>query len=253
MSGTRLKLPSGFTVTVRMLGPYALDPLADMFKDPGPVKRKVTLLAGDIEYWPYTFPEKVPDKDNDPEEYELYMRYINRNMERQELREKFARARRDFLLLNCVTVDDGPISIEDDGWLDDLLAAGIPAPESDGERKLLFLKTQVIRTTAGYEDIIRNALAQEVSMEDVLHAMDNLGVEWDGMSMREASKLLTNGRSKHSTRVWEIRAADAAGMGLEEWYSLPLYERALRVASSLAPEWLSALEAKRIKDSNNAR
>ena len=247
-----LKLSSGFTVQVKTLGPYALDHLYDKHKDPGPIMRVVKLAAGDVDYWPYDPPAAPPDKDTEPEEYELYMRWLSRETKRKQIYADFIGDRRDFLLLNCVSVVDGPVDVDSDEWLGEVTVFGV-VPENASERRLLFLKTQVIRTAQEYEDIVRVALAQEVSIEDILRAMENMNVSWDGVGIREAVQYISGTRGKHSTRVWEIQAADRTGMSLEEWYTLPLCERAARIAANLAPEWLAALEAKAAQNGHKVK
>ena len=186
------ELSSGFTVKVKTLGPYALDPLSDRFRDPGPFTFQVKLLAGDEVTWVYEPPEARPDPDSDREDYELYRNWEMYQRRRGEVAAAFERARRDFVMTNCFEIVDGPVSVEDNGWVERNTST-MPAPESYSERLLLFLKTQVITTLMEWELLAQAAIAPEVDMEGIYRAFRSfrrdLGRGGDGRRVGDVAEV----------------------------------------------------------------
>lgn len=170
--GIKLPLSSGFTVLVKPMPPYYLDFLDDEFPFLEYPKRKLVLVSGDTIDLEYTPPDHIPDKSNS-EEYELYFSYKSveaRNLEISKLRE---RARSDFLLSNCVSIDSGPVNFEDTEWVVKLEAAftDYKVPAHAGKRMLAFLKSNVILKVEERDVIVQTACFQEVNLQGIIDAL----------------------------------------------------------------------------------
>jgi len=167
-----LQLSSGFTIEVRPLPPYYLDFMDDALPYLDPVKREIVLAAGDIHTINYTVPETPPDV-SDAEEYALYVKHIEIAQKNQEILTIRDRSRRDYLLVSCVEVKEGPVDINDNEWLERLLTSmpEIEPPATPQKRKLMFLKAVVIGSQSDYAAIIQASLFQEVNMQGVTSAL----------------------------------------------------------------------------------
>jgi hypothetical protein len=78
----------------------------------------------------------------------------------------------DLALLNSITVESGPVCVDDDEWLR-YIGDAMPEFESYADRYLAFLKTQVITSES-----IRNVLmflwnVEEVTVEGLKQAFDS--------------------------------------------------------------------------------
>lgn len=182
LSHTVLKIPGGWTLSVRRMGPYTFDDLNQSpdLKDPGPFMIKVILLEGmvspdGVEQWiEYRPPDEIPDKDEFPKEHSYYLRWRAHEADRQRRGYELLRQRMDRMLLTCVRVLDGPCDADDDGWLDDIMCT-VPSEAlySHSSRRLLFLKTQVIQTDMCAELIRDLTRVEEVTVEGLRKAFDS--------------------------------------------------------------------------------
>ena len=172
IASTTFELSSGFTISVQPLPPYYTDFINDELPLQKYPKRKLTLAGGDVLEIDYKPPEEPVDAAN-TEEYELYVLWHSVDASNKEIAAKRDRAKRDFLLASCVTIDDGPISVEDDSWLQNLETAfdKFAISKHAGKRRVLFLKACVIRTLTEYEAIIKSALYPEVTMQGITNAL----------------------------------------------------------------------------------
>lgn len=187
-----LTLKSGFIVTVKPLPPYYLDFIDEAYSIKEYPDRELTLAGGDILKIDYTPPEEAPDA-SDTAEYELYVMWhaIDKyNTKMKQLRDKL---RRDFLLSTCVTVESGPISIDDDSWIINIEGAlpDYEAPTHDGERRLAFMKAVVVRTQDDLQLIVRSAMFPEVTMQGIEHALQGF----------QGDMGRTQSRKRHSSKA----------------------------------------------------
>jgi hypothetical protein len=167
----RFKLSSGFTISVKPLSPYYMDFIEDVFKFPEYPKRKIKLTSGDIIDYEYIPPE-IPPTDAG-EDLDLYLKYkvVESNISKIEVYRK--RAKMDFLLSTCVTIEDGPIDYASKDWEYRLEAAfpNYTIPTHEGKRRLAFLKGIAITSTTEMELVIQRCLHQEVDMQSIINAL----------------------------------------------------------------------------------
>ena len=180
-----IKVPSEFTLKIKRLPPFIYESIEEEdIKDLGPFKITVKLLQinmpeahleQEIIYEPPTDENDQivePDRETNEAGWVYYKEWEAHEQERAERIVLRGRRRWDFTMLNCIEIVDGPIEMEDDGWLEPLLSM-ISLPESFGDRKLLFLKTQVIYPTEAREVIGFFVRVQEVTMEGLKKAFDS--------------------------------------------------------------------------------
>lgn len=170
-SGIELNLSSGFTVFVKPLPPYYIDVIEEILPLPEFPTRKIVLAAGDIAEWPYEPTDEAASPDH--EDYTLYAKWKSVKIQRESILQKRDKARKDFLLSNCVRVVTGPVKYESDDWVNRVEAAfeNYTVPEHEGKRLLIFLKTQVIATPEELEVIINYALSPEVTVQGIINAL----------------------------------------------------------------------------------
>ena len=189
----RIDLTSGFTISVQPLPPYYADFIEDAYPYAEYPKRKLTLAGGDILEIDYSPPENPPDV-TDTDEYELYIEWFSTKSLNDEITLKRERAKRDFLLASCVTIDHGPIDMSDDSWVTMLEAAfdNYVIPTHVGKRMLAFLKSCVIRTTSEYNRVMQAAMFPEVTMQGITTALrgfpDTVGQPRPGRRHRGKAK-----------------------------------------------------------------
>jgi len=182
LSHTTLIIPGGYTLRVRRAGPYTFDDLdfAPDLMDPGPFMIKVILMEGmispeGIEEWvEYRAPEEEPDKEDFPAEYAYYHQWKAYDNKRRVLAIDRMRKKNDRLLLMCIKILDGPSSVDDDAWLDDIMCT-VPddALRDRSSRTLLFIKTQIIQSDI-CADILRELTqVEEVTVEGLRKAFDS--------------------------------------------------------------------------------
>jgi len=176
--GIRLTLSSGFTVLVKPLPPYYLDFIDDQFPFLKYPQRKLKLAAGDIIEIEYLLPDAVPNNSN-AEEYELYITYKTVESKNVEILKVRERARTDFLLSNCVIIEDGPIKFEDNDWVMRVEAAfpNYKVPEHPGKRMLAFLKSNVILTSEERATLVQTSCYQEVDLQGIIDALQGFQVK----------------------------------------------------------------------------
>ncbi len=175
------RLSSGYTIRVRTLGPYALDPIRDQHRDPGPYTYKVkTAAEGEVDFI------YEPPKDGPPEpggdEYDLYMAWQAHERRRLVIGQNFERAAREFMMLNCIDIVDGPVSVDDEDWLR-RLEGRVDPPVTWADRLLLFMQTRVFAVPVeewfGLKEML---VAPEVDMESIFNALRRFRTDlgWDG-------------------------------------------------------------------------
>lgn len=178
--GIKIPLSSGFTVLVKPLPPYYLDFLDDKLPFLDYPTRKIQLASGDTIDFEYVLPKTVPDESN-AEEYELYFKYKSVETKNISISKQRERMRSDFLLSNCVVIEDGPIKFEDNDWVLRLEAA-IPnykVPTHVGQRILAFLKSNVITKVEERDVIVQTACFQEVNLQGIIDALLGFQVEME--------------------------------------------------------------------------
>ena len=173
----KIKLSSGFTISIKPLAPYYADFIEDQFPFPDFPCRKIKLESGDIIDYEYIPPE-IPPTDAG-EEMDLYLKYKQIEKERMEIEIRRKRAKRDFLLSTCIFIEDGPIKFEDRDW-EYRIEAAFPkftVPQHPGKRMLAFLKGIVITTKEEMELIINRCLYQEVDMQSIYNALQGFQLQ----------------------------------------------------------------------------
>jgi hypothetical protein len=163
---------------VKPLPPYYLDFIDDQFPFLKPTQRKLKLAAGDILEIEYLPPDVVPNKSN-AEEYELYLSYKTVELKNAEILKIRERARIDFLLSNCVVIEDGPVKFEDKDWVIRVEAAfpNYKVPEHLGKRMLAFLKSNVILHAEERSTIVETSCFQEVNLQGIIDALQGFQLE----------------------------------------------------------------------------
>jgi hypothetical protein len=172
MSGVfaELNLSSGFVVHVKALPPYYKDFIEDAIPYVPVPKRTLHLLTGDDVSVEYIVPETFPEEPEEQELYLLYKTALSRNEEIDIVR---ARARMNFLLVNCVEVVSGSITIDDPAWISKL-EMSLPSykvPTDAGLRYIAFIKSQVITSQPEMEAILNASLYTEVDMQGIVAAL----------------------------------------------------------------------------------
>lgn len=172
-----LVLDSRYVVCVRLMGPFAFDHIEQVYHDPPPVMRQITMATGDVVPWPYT-PEAdrpPPHHKDDPEEFELWARYKSRQYACTDLLYKSQRARAHFFLLEAIEVIRGPYpNIVNWVFRRFKMWRRLFCRSSDGfffeKRYLQWLKTNVIASQADWQKVQQAATALEVDMDGILDA-----------------------------------------------------------------------------------
>jgi hypothetical protein len=173
-NAVELTLSSGFKVSVTPLPPYYIDWIDDVYPVPKPPMRKLKLAAGDEVEYDYIVPKSAPDEKN-IEDYGLYLKYKDFLKKSDEIARSRERAKRDFLLSNCIKILSGPIDIDKDEWEKNVEAPfeNYTVPLHPGKRMLAFMKAVVIHSTIDYQAVIKVALYQEVNMQSILNALSS--------------------------------------------------------------------------------
>lgn len=186
LNSTTVPMKSGFVVRVKALPPYYKDLLDDTIPLPEYPTRTIILAAGDEIEWPYEPKEEHFDPDH--EDYELYVRWKAVDEERNQLTELRKKARRDFLLSNCVDVVEGPYDLDDVEWVQRVEAAfeDWSVPTHPGRKYLIFLLTQVITDAEDMELVMKLSTAAEVSMQGVLNALRSFPVDLGQREIRDS-------------------------------------------------------------------
>ena len=182
---TTLKIPSGFTLKVGRLPPFMFELLErEDIKDTGPFIIKLKLLpklnpdGNAYQDWPYEPPTdsdgKIfePDREEAQQAWVYYQQWRLHEKDRVERSIMRSHERWNLLLVNSIDIIDGPIDINDDGWLEPLLYL-VSDPKSVGERKLLFLKTKVITGQSTKDILERLVMVKEVTLEGLKLAFDS--------------------------------------------------------------------------------
>jgi len=171
--GIPIPLSSGFTVLVKPLPPYYLDFIEEQIPLLKYPSRKLKLLGGDTIEVEYILPESMPSADNS-EDYELYINYKATELKNKELEQERYRAKTDFLLSNCVVIqEDGPIDYKSDDWVTKLEASfeNYKVPTHPGKRMLAFLKSNVILKPEERDIIVSTSCYQEVNLQGIIDAL----------------------------------------------------------------------------------
>jgi hypothetical protein len=168
----RLETSSGFVLYIRPLPPYYLDVVKEQLPMPDYPKRVIKLASGDKIPWDYT-PEEGAELDPSHDDYELWMKWKVVDTQRLQVAQDREIARRKFLLSNCVRVESGPYTVDDDDWVYKVEAAfkDYTIPTHPGKRMLMFLITQVITSSQEMEVIVSSAVHKEVSMQSIVDAL----------------------------------------------------------------------------------
>lgn len=239
-------LASGFTISVKPLPPYYMDWIDDVYPVPEYPKRQIKLMTGDTDYWPYKPPDIQPSEDN-REEYELYQRWLVADAARGDIENKRNRARRDFMLSNCVTVVAGPYTMDDPEWLENVEAPFVASkrvPMHKGYRKLLFIKTQVIVTLDDWVRVSQTATYEEVAMSGVVAAMRGYEIKWLDDDLFIAIERLEKGNLSHNMRLWEAQTAAIHGIPFDStWYRIPVVARERMVAAHISNMFSAVLQS----------
>jgi len=166
---------SGFKLSITPLPPYYMDVIGDMLPILDLPRREIILLAGDVMTEEFVIPENPPDEFE--EDYELYLKTMDVKYRNEQINKKKVRAKRDMLLSICVHIIEGPISISDQEWKDNLEAPfaedGRRLPKHPGTLKLLFLKMIVLTNTEEMETILQLAIFREVTIQGISNALNN--------------------------------------------------------------------------------
>jgi len=170
-------LASGYAINVKPLPPYYVDLVEDRFPFQEFPKRKIRLTSGDIINWPYEPPDTPPD-EGDPD-HDLYISWKSAEIENEVVKERRKRAKRDFLLANCIEVVSGPERLDDVGWTERVEASfdGWKVPTHPGQRLLIFIKTQVVLHSHEMELILSLCTSPEVTMQGILNALQGFRVD----------------------------------------------------------------------------
>jgi hypothetical protein len=168
---------TGFKLAIVPLPPYYLDVIGDIYPLLELPRWEIPLMAGDIMTKEYEVPETPPDEF--AEDYELYLRTMDVKYRNEQVEKQRFRAKKDMLLSMCVHIIDGPESIDDQKWKDDVEAPfmetgkALKVPTHSGAQKLLFLKMIVIRDLEDSRNIQQLATFQEVSIQGIGSALDS--------------------------------------------------------------------------------
>lgn len=168
-----MELQSGFTITISRLCPYYLDFIQDVYKYKPLPHRTILLASGDSVESQYVFEGTIPSED-DPD-YELYIQYVAAVEYNDNIDTRRKLAREDFLLATCITIVNGPYTIDDVEWKLRMEAAfqdrGWRLPTHRGELQLIFIK-HAIRSGHERTTILRYAMYEEVTEYELNRALD---------------------------------------------------------------------------------
>jgi hypothetical protein len=173
------ELSSGFTVRVKTLGPFALDPLRKKHRDTGRFTYRVETQAEGVVDFVYEPPDPPPQPppEGDQRDWELYQAYLAHQRKRADVADAFERDSADFVMLNCFEIVAGPYTVDDDDWLDRLMPLLEDRP-TGAARLLLFFKTQVFAIPFEEWAAIRGiCIAPEVNLEGILDALESFRSE----------------------------------------------------------------------------
>ncbi|KKN38125.1 hypothetical protein LCGC14_0756470 [marine sediment metagenome] len=169
---------SGFSLEITPLPPYYMDIIDDVYPYKEYPKRNIELLAGDVITEDYELPDEKPDEDD--EDYPLWLKHKETESYNAKLDDTIVRVRRDLLLSLCVTVKDGPINIEDQQWIDKVEApfkGDYTIPEDPGLRRLVFIKYMALAHMTDADNVIQQAMFQEVTLQGIGQALDGFQSE----------------------------------------------------------------------------
>lgn len=170
------KFPSGFTISVVPLPPYYMDVIKRALPDKEYPERKITNAFGDEFTVEYVLPKEEPPA-SDRYEHDLYWEWKSVEHYNKKVERKRKISQENFLLSMCVDVVDGPISINDEEWVQRIeapfVSEGFKLPEHPGARRILFLKSVVITRPEEKEWLLNTAVYQEVEMQDIADALRN--------------------------------------------------------------------------------
>lgn len=238
-------LQSGFTIEITTLPPYYMDFVYAALPLPDYPVRTFTNVAGDTFLLEYEPPDEVPDVA-DEEEYLLCMEWHSVHSRRAEVLGEQVRAKRNFLLSNCVFVVDGPYDLDDDEWVVEVEGGlheyGYNVPSDPAGRRMAFILSKVITSNADWIVVRDNALYSEIDMDGVAAALVSLGLEWDGVPILDVMADKEPSLLKHDTRLWEAEVAEAAGVPFDgRWYDIPVKVREMMVAAHVGRKWADSL------------
>jgi hypothetical protein len=200
---TVLKVPSGYTLKVKRLGPGLSGLMSDgELADPGPFKITVRLLEKlrppgieqEVVYEPPVDENgnpKEPDREEHEQAWVYFQQWKAHESLRREREMKLGLKHFDLAIVNCISVVDGPEKVEEDEWLTPLVDVGADTPKTKGQRLLAFLKSQVITTTIIRDVLVFLMRTEEVELEGLLKAFDtfqrNMAWRKDFRSLQEAA------------------------------------------------------------------
>lgn len=242
------ELASGFTIETTALPPYYMDFIEDAYPYIDNPTWEYTNVAGDVFPLEYEPPDNPPDPDDeeDPDSEENYIMWKRwQDIQRQNvvISNDRWRARRDFLLAVCVNVIDGPCSVDDDSWTDNLEAVrGYKTPSDPGARKVAFLKSMVVTSEEIWHIVQQDSMFLEVTVEGVYLAVAGLGLMWEGRPLTDVIAEKPASMLEHNVMLWETETAEACGIPFDErWYSIPVKTREYMIAGRLGRQWGSGL------------
>lgn len=177
--GKRLVASSKYIVYIKKVGPFVFQELREKFNiDRDPYKRvhHVPETGADLKF-PYDPPDSPPLKEDDLEEWTLYHEYRNWLEDFETDVAEYTR-RRNTLLLNLAVTHiehkDPRVDVEYEmsqgSWIEHVQNAGITV--DDQNQRYMFLKTVVLEDEQDYLTAINEAIAEEVSLGDVLRAFE---------------------------------------------------------------------------------
>ncbi len=175
--GTRFKTQSGYIIRVKKVGPFVFQELRNLYNvDRSPFERSIDVPeTGATLKFPYQPPSEEPDRETDVEEWTLYHEYRNWLESFEADTATYTKSRNELLLNLAITSIKHPdISvsheIEEGSWIEYLEGSGISV--DDTNRRYLFLKTMVLGDEQDYLDVIQLAIAEEVTLGDIMRAFE---------------------------------------------------------------------------------
>ena len=99
------KLDSGYAVSIRLKGPFALDHITQAHPYPPAPTVKIVLGSGEVHQWPYT-PQK--EEPTDEEERTLWYQYRSWKLRCAEITLERQRAQAHYFMTNHIKVESGP-------------------------------------------------------------------------------------------------------------------------------------------------
>jgi hypothetical protein len=242
LKSTILKLTTGFEIEITPLPPYSLDALQQKYRSVE-FKRGVVVASGVTEYIVYDPPDKVPDRNEMPEEYNLYNQYLSHQAKEREKYELYTRERTAFLLAKCVKVVSGPTQFEDEDWREMLAAFGLELPANPIRQKVLWLQQVVFGGTVEYISVLsKYAIIDNLTMDDVKAAMNAMQATYDDEPMMDVIRRLPSSLFNFDMRMTEAEALFASGIRPDQWYEMEIPARAEVVVGYLAPKWRETIE-----------